>query len=371
MDGPVRLGAAERIEVRSAQGAYPVVIGARLLDALGEFCEQLCLGRRALVVASEAVERLYGARARASLEARGFRVHRAVIPDGEEHKTHTTLLSLYDACVEAGLDRTSFVVALGGGVVGDVAGFAAATYMRGIDCVQVPTTLLAQVDASIGGKTGVNHPRGKNLIGAFHQPRGVLADVESLATLPEREYRSGLAEVVKYGLIADEELFSHLERECEALGRREARLLAPVVARCASIKGKVVEADEKEAGLRAILNYGHTVGHAIEAATGYQRFTHGEAVAVGMVVEGRLSVMLGLLDEGAFQRSVELIERAGLPSRAAGVPFDAVLDAMTKDKKARDGRLRFALLDGLGSARVVDDVPVDAVAEAYRWHEAR
>jgi len=348
-----------------------VVIGAGLLDALGGFCAELGLGRRALVVASETVERLYGQRARGSLEAQGFAVHRAVIPDGEEHKTPSTLLRLYDACVEAGLDRSSFVVALGGGVVGDVAGFAAATYMRGIDCVQVPTTLLAQVDASIGGKTGVNHSRGKNLIGAFHQPRGVLADVETLATLPEREYRSGLAEVVKYGLIADAELFALLERECDGLSRREAPLLGPVVARCAAIKGRVVEADEKEVGLRAILNYGHTVGHAIEAATGYRRFTHGEAVAVGMVVEGRLSVMLGMLEEGDFQRSVELIERAGLPTRAEGVPFDAVFEAMTKDKKARDGRLRFALLDGIGNARIVEDVPVDAVAEAYRWHEAR
>lgn len=360
----------ERLKVRAGGAEYPVAIGEGLLPSLGAFCAELGLGKRALLVTSESVEDLYGTEARRSLEASGFHVASAVIPDGEEPKTVESLLSLYDACVEGGLDRSSFVVALGGGVVGDTAGFAAATYMRGIDCVQVPTTFLAQVDASIGGKTGVNYRRWKNLIGSFHQPKGVLVDVGTLATLPEREYRSGLAEVVKYGLIADAGLFELCEAEWSALVERAGGLLRPVVARCVAIKGRVVEADEKEAGLRAILNYGHTVGHAIEAATEY-RYTHGEAVAIGMVVEGRLSVALGLLEAAVFERSLALLERVGLPTRAEGVSIEAVFEAMTKDKKARDGRLRFALLDGLGSARVVERVPVDAVVDAYRWHEER
>lgn len=360
----------ETVEVSLGGGrSYPVVIGEGLLDALGEHCRRAELGRRALVVADETVAPLFSARVSASLAAAGFSASQAVIAVGEEAKRLETVASIYDACVEAGLDRGSFIVAVGGGVVGDLAGFAAATYMRGIAYVQAPTTLLAQVDSSVGGKTGVNHPRGKNLIGAFHQPSLVVADVGALRSLARRDYRSGLAEVVKAGLIADQDLFEICEARARELTAGDSEVLTPVIARSVAMKARVVEADEREEGLRAILNFGHTVGHAIEAAAGYGRYTHGEAVAIGMVVEGRLSVMLGMLPEEDLRRAASLIARLGLPVRAEGIDPVRLLDAMAKDKKARDGSLRFALLEAIGKARVVDEVAVEAVLEAFRWHE--
>jgi len=360
-------GAREAMSLRVELGerSYDVVIGPGIMEEIGERCRALALGSRVLVITDEAVGRLYGGVVVKSLKSAGFDVHYAAFPAGEEHKSLETAAALYGACIDARLDRSSWLVALGGGVVGDVAGFVAATYMRGIDFVQVPTTLLAQVDSSVGGKTGVNHPKAKNLIGAFHQPRLVVADVASLVSLPGREYRSGLAEVVKAGLIRDAEFFAFLEREWLSLVRLEPQALTRAVKRSVEIKASVVQADERESGERAILNFGHTVGHALEAATQYRRFTHGEAVAVGMVVEGRLSVELNLLDEVELKRIEALLGRLGLPTNPADVPYEAVREAMRLDKKAVQGNLRFALLDGIGACRIVSGVSEEALAAAY------
>ena len=359
--------AAKRIEVRLGERSYPVVIGSRLVARTGELCREQGLKGNALVVASESVSALYAAPVLESLQRAGYAAHVAVIPDGEEHKSLGTVDRLYDACVDARLDRGSFIVALGGGVVGDVAGFVAATYMRGIAFVQVPTTLLAQVDASVGGKTAINRPAAKNLVGAFHQPRLVLADLDTLASLPRREYVSGLAEVIKAGLIADAGLFGHLEENWRGLIGLAREPLQHAVVRSVEIKAAVVEADEREEGLRAILNFGHTVGHAIEQAAKYGTYTHGEAVAVGMAIEGRMCVERGMLSEADWRRMIALLRNVGLPVKCRGLNFDDLVGAMFKDKKTAGGKLRFALLDGLGGAAVVPDVAVEEVAEAFEF----
>lgn len=365
---PIENGAASSVVVDLGERSYRVDIGKGLLEGLGASCRALGLGAKALVLTDEAVGRLYGGTVLKSLKEAGFDTHYATFPAGEEYKSIETASALYGACIDAGLDRGSFIVAVGGGVVGDVAGFVAATYMRGIEFVQVPTTLLAQVDASVGGKTAVNHPQGKNLIGAFHQPRLVLADVATLVSLSPREYRSGIAEIVKAALIRDEAFLGFLEKEWLALLRLEGEKVTAAVRRSVEIKAEVVQTDEKETGLRAILNYGHTVGHALEAATEYRRFTHGEAIAIGMVIEGEISVRLGLLRSSELLRIKELLAKFDLPVDAQGVPYAAVHEAMKLDKKVKDGKIRFALLDGVGDCRVVSDVSEEAVAEAYRLH---
>lgn len=356
--------AATMIEVSLGERSYPVYVGDSLLERVGELAVRHGLGKRALVISNETVGDLYAPILLKSLHKVGIGVEYAAIPDGESYKTIETAASLYDACVEARLDRSSFIVALGGGVVGDVAGFVAATYMRGIPFVQVPTTLLAQVDASVGGKTAVNHASAKNLIGSFHQPRLVIADISTLVSLPEREYRAGLAEVVKHGLIADAELFRFTEQAWFSLLRVERSAVAHVVIRSVEIKAGVVEEDERESGLRAILNFGHTVGHGVEAVSQY-KLLHGECVSVGMLVEGRLSVAKGLLTPAEFERTASLLGRLTLPTSTSGIQFGPVLQAMSKDKKAKDGRLRFALLNGIGQATIVDDLTEEQVKEAY------
>jgi 3-dehydroquinate synthase len=258
-------------------------------------------------------------------------------------------------------------VAVGGGVVGDLAGFAGSAFMRGLPVIQVPTTLLAQVDASVGGKVAVNHPRGKNLIGAFHQPRLVLIDPETLRTLPEREYRSGLAEIVKTGAALDAELFRALEAGVDALRRRDASLLESVVATCCAAKARIVERDEREeTGLRMVLNYGHTVGHALEALSGYRRWTHGEAVAIGMAAAGRLAVRMGWVGGDVAARQDALLQAVGLPTRFSGIDPREIVDALRHDKKARDGRVPFILMRGMGRAEACNEVPMDTVLEVLR-----
>jgi 3-dehydroquinate synthase len=291
--------------------------------------------------------------ARVALEAAGFRVVSIAVPSGEESKSLDGLSALYDALSAARLDRRTTLVALGGGVTGDLAGFAAATYLRGIDFVQVPTTLLAQVDSSVGGKTGIDLPGGKNLVGAFYQPQLVLIDLDTLQTLPEAEYRAGLAEVVKYGVIADAPFFSWLEANREAILRHEPEETAQLIARCCEIKAAVVGQDEREAGLRAILNYGHTVGHAVEAAAGFGWYRHGEAVSIGMTAAGTLSESLTGLRAGERIRIETLLSDFGLPTRVREpLPTDALLAAMRLDKKALDGELQFVLASAVGSVAV-------------------
>lgn len=352
----------ERLAVRLGDGrSYPIVLGSGLLDTAGLL--DPFVGSQVLVVSNAAVAEHYLESVRASLSADRV-VDVALIGDGERFKTLDTYASILDELVAKRHSRATTVVALGGGVVGDVAGFAAATYQRGVGLVQIPTTLLAQVDSSVGGKTAVNHATGKNLIGAFYQPRAVVADVDVLATLPDREFRAGLAEVVKYGVIADARFFAWLERSMDALLRREAAPLIEAVRRSCEIKAEVVALDEREEGRRAILNFGHTFGHAIEAETGYDTYLHGEAVAIGMTMAASLSARLGRMPAADVQRLRDLLVGAGLPTAPSGVDARAVLTTMGMDKKALDGRIRLVLCDGLGSVSVTGDTPTPLILDA-------
>jgi 3-dehydroquinate synthase len=302
------------------------------------------------------VLRLHGKRALESLEGAGFVAIPVEVPDGEAAKTLAIAGHCWNALLEASLDRTSTVVALGGGAVGDVAGFVAATYMRGVNLVHVPTTVLAQVDASIGGKTAIDHPRAKNLIGAFYQPRLVLTDPAILASLPEREFKSGLAEIIKHGIILDADYVTDVEANAAALLGRDLATLERVIGGSCRLKAAIVERDEREAELRHVLNYGHTIGHALEAVSGYTRWTHGEAVALGIVAEARLAERLGLATHPTAERQERLLAEVGLPTRATGIDVDAVLAAIGRDKKARDGRVPFVLAPAIGAFRLVYDI---------------
>ena len=351
----------ERVTVRLPDGrSYPIVLGSGLLGTDG-LLEPL-VGSQVLLVSNAAVAEHYLDRVRARLPA-DCAVDVVLIGDGEQFKTLDTYASILDTMIAKRHSRATTVVALGGGVVGDVAGFAAATYQRGVGLVQIPTTLLAQVDSSVGGKTAVNHATGKNLIGAFYQPRGVIADVDVLTTLPAREYRAGLAEVVKYGVIADAGFFAWLERSMEALLRREPDALIRAVRRSCEIKADVVAKDEREQGRRAILNFGHTFGHAIEAQTGYTTYLHGEAVAIGMAMAARLSADLGRIREADVDRLGLLLRSAGLPTEAVGIEAAATLATMGMDKKAVDGRIRLVLCDRIGSVSVTADTPDEMIAK--------
>ncbi|HTB30051.1 MAG TPA: 3-dehydroquinate synthase, partial [Steroidobacteraceae bacterium] len=297
-------------------------------------------------------------------------VFECILPDGEQHKTLQTAGWVFDDLVGKKLNRDAIVLALGGGVVGDIAGFAAACYQRGIGYVQIPTTLLAQVDSSVGGKTGVNHTGGKNLIGAFHQPLAVIADTDTLSTLPDRELSAGLAEVIKYGCIADLEFLGWLDSNMEKLLERDAEALTHAVARSCEIKASIVGEDEREHGRRAILNFGHTFGHAIEAATGFERYLHGEAVALGMVMAADFSRELGLIDEAAKERVDGLLRRAGLPTEAPKVGAARALELMQMDKKVLAGKVRLVLLERLGSGIIVSKYPQRALETTLREHLA-
>jgi 3-dehydroquinate synthase len=353
----------QQITVHLGSRTYPVLVGAGLLAEAGRECARLGLGRRVVVVTQRAVA-AHAVTVTESLRAAGFAPAVVEVPEGESAKSLDEARSLWDAFLGHGLDRGSAVVAVGGGVVGDLTGFAAAAYMRGIATVLVPTTLLAQVDASVGGKVAVNHPRAKNLIGAFHQPRLVLVDPATLATLPDREYRSGLAEVVKTGAALNADLFVTLEARPAAVRDREPGLLESVIATCCGEKATIVQQDEREeSGLRMVLNYGHTVGHALEALGGYQKWTHGEAVAVGMTVAARLSERLRLVEDDTVQRQTALLYAVGLPTRFDAPAPRELWDALRHDKKAREGRVPFVLLKALGRAEVCFDVPADMVVE--------
>jgi 3-dehydroquinate synthase len=343
------------LSVALGERAYPIHIGAALLDEARLFAPHLGEGVVA-VLSNPTVAPLYLARVSAALEKSGARVLPILVEDGEQAKSWPSLDRVFDALLAGRCGRDSLVVALGGGVVGDLAGFAAATYQRGIPFIQVPTTLLAQVDSSVGGKTAINHARGKNMIGAFHQPLAVIADVATLDSLPDRELRAGIAEVIKHGCILDREFFEWLEADIEKLLARDRAALAHAVRRSCELKAQVVAEDEREAGLRAILNFGHTFGHAIEAGAGYGQWLHGEAVAAGMVMAGELSTRAGTLRREDFERVVRLIARAGLPVRGPKLALERYLELMQVDKKAAAGKLRFILLEGLGRAVLRGDL---------------
>ncbi|NPV26184.1 MAG: 3-dehydroquinate synthase [Firmicutes bacterium] len=344
--------------------SYEILLGQGLLGDLGKFLQPLVTGRQILVVSNPTVAELYGQPVVDSLAQAGFQVVTVLVPDGEEAKSLTVAGSLYDRLVEAQFARDSVVVALGGGVVGDLAGFIAATYQRGVNFVQVPTTLLAQVDSSVGGKVAINHQRGKNLIGAFYQPRLVVADLNTLNTLPPRELQAGLAEVIKYGVIWDEDFFIFLEDHLPAiLNKRPAELLE-VVRRSCAIKAQVVERDEREHGLRAILNFGHTVGHAVETVTGYQKYRHGEAVAVGMAAAAYLAEDLGRWSSKETTRLIGLLRRTGLPTAVPELEPAVLRRALEHDKKIASGQIRFVLPHHLGRVEVVGGLPEAALMAA-------
>lgn len=352
------MGAEQRVRVGLGDRSYGIWIGPGLLPRLGELAAQAVpAAGRLFVITHPRLERLHGAGLLASLGPRlGGTLH---VPAGERSKTLRRAERLYDELLALGADRTSVVVAFGGGVIGDLAGFVAATYMRGLAFIQVPTTLLAQVDASVGGKVAVDHPKAKNLIGAFHQPRLVVADTEVLRTLSGRDYRAGLAEVVKHGAIADAALFAWIGSSQEALLRRDSEAIIHAVRRSCEIKAEVVARDERESGLRAILNFGHTVGHALESLTGYTALRHGEAVAIGMAAAARLSERLGLCESGTAARLEGVLAGLRLPVRIPGLRAGEIITAARSDKKAVEGTLRLVLLRGLGSVEVVTGAPTE------------
>jgi 3-dehydroquinate synthase len=346
----------QTIRVALGSRAYPVHVGSGLLDRPELLAPHLA-GGRAAIVTNPVVAPLYLERVVASLRACGVDPVIIVVPDGEDHKDWQTLNLIYDALLAARCGRDTVLVALGGGVVGDVAGFAAATYQRGVPFIQVPTTLLAQVDSSVGGKTAVNHPRGKNMIGAFHQPLAVVADMDTLCTLPPRELRAGLAEVIKHGLIQDAGFLAWLEANLERLLAGDGEALAHAVVRSVEIKSAIVARDETETGDRALLNLGHTFGHAVEAGLGFGTWLHGEAVGAGLVMAADLSARLGHLGPADVERVSRLVERAGLPVRGPDLGVGRYLELMSLDKKVKAGRMRFILLERLGAAYINAETP--------------
>lgn len=349
------------VRVELGDRSYDIMIEAGLVSKIGGCLKAMGFSGRAAIITNPVVERLYAGAVKESLVEAGLTPVVFIVPDGEEHKSLSEAGSLYDRMIDARMERTSPVIALGGGVIGDLSGFVAATYLRGVPYVQVPTTLLAQVDSSVGGKTAVNHPKGKNLIGAFYQPEAVLIDPLVLKSLDTREKRAGIAEIIKYGVIWDKGFFEFMEEDPGALLQQGDRLEKAIERSCA-IKAAVVSADEREAGVRAILNFGHTFGHAIEAVTGYGTYRHGEAVAMGMCMASDMSRFLGLCPEKTAKRIKALVERAGLPTGVAGLDPEDIIRAMAFDKKVVSQRSRFVLVTEIGSV-VLKDVEEDKVRE--------
>ncbi len=351
-----------RISVTTPSRAYTVAIESHAIDHLGPILDDVRAPERRFIVSSPLVWRLHGPRIARALKG----AEAILVPDGERHKQLSTVVRVYDALVGANADRASTLVTFGGGVIGDMAGFAAATYLRGIALVHVPTTLLAQVDSAIGGKVGVNHPLGKNLIGSFHQPHAVVVDPTVLGTLPRREFRAGLYEVIKYGVTSSAGLFDRVTRDRSAIFAHEPAALTPVIAESCRIKAEVVSADEWEAGPRRILNFGHTAGHAIEAVTKYKRYRHGEAIAYGMLVAAELAVARDAFAERDRKALADLIASLGPLPAIADVPITQILDAMRHDKKVISGRLHFVLPIAIGATAIVDDVNDKEMREALK-----
>ncbi|PZU98752.1 MAG: 3-dehydroquinate synthase [Pseudanabaena sp.] len=360
------------VTVELPNRSYNIEIAHHCLKDLGSKLVETGLGKKSnkvLVVSNPVIYKYYGETVNASLSDAGFSSTSLILPAGERFKTANSLQKIYDAALNHRLERSSLIVALGGGVIGDMSGYAAATWLRGIDLIQVPTTLLAMVDSAIGGKTGINHPHGKNLIGAFHQPRLVWVDPEVLKTLPAREFRSAMAEVIKYGVIWDRDLFELLAN-CDRLDQLryvKPDLLQSILYRCAKAKAEIVSKDEKEGNLRAILNYGHTVGHAIESVTNYRLYNHGEAVGLGMVIAGAIAVDLGLWTQQDQDQQMLLITKARLPQTLpSGIDLDAIAASLSTDKKVEAGKVRFILPTAIGSAELSDRVTTELVKQNLR-----
>lgn len=354
--------------VELGERRYPIFIGSNLNPQ--ELLEPYIYGKQVMIVSNDTVAPLYSDRYKAALENLGKTVATCILPDGEKYKNIEHLNLIFDALLEAGFNRDCTVLALGGGVIGDMAGFASACFQRGVYFIQVPTTLLSQVDSSVGGKTGINHPLGKNMIGAFQQPQVVLADMSQLSTLPDRELSAGLAEVIKYALLGDEEFLVWLEANMEGLIARDEQLLAEAVYRSCAHKARIVANDEKEQGERALLNLGHTFGHAIESYLGYGEWLHGEAVATGMVMAADLSHRMGWIALEDLERTKKIISRAQLPIVCPKIPLDDFLAYMAHDKKVLNGQLRLVLLQQLGKAVITRDFDVELMQQAILAHQA-
>jgi 3-dehydroquinate synthase len=351
----------KKVKVDLGEKSYDIHIGEKCLGQLPKLLTAVSADSVSLLVSDELVFSLYGAEVLEILREAGYKVEAAVIKGGEGCKSLTTLDWLYEQMITHGLDRNSTVFALGGGVVGDLAGFAAASFMRGIGYIQIPTSLLAQVDSSVGGKTGVNLPLGKNLVGAFYQPGLVLADVGLLQTLAEKEYKTGLAEVIKYGVIWDGEFFNYLETNQALIKARDSQCLMHMVQRCCEIKAEIVSQDEKESGIRALLNLGHTFGHAFEALTAYEQFTHGEAVAIGMVCAARLAEKIGMMSMSEAERVIGLIKGYGLPVHYGNLAATDIVARMRLDKKSTAGQIKLVLPAGIGVSEITDKITEEQI----------
>jgi 3-dehydroquinate synthase len=353
------------LTVDLGERSYPILIGPALMHSHELLAEHIP-ARDTVLISNTVVAPLYAERLKAALHGR--RIIEVVLPDGEQHKTLSSASRIFDVLIANRVGRDAIVLALGGGVIGDLAGFVAACYQRGIGFVQIPTTLLAHVDSSVGGKTAVNHPGGKNMIGAFHQPLAVIVDTDSLGTLPQRELRSGLAEIIKYGLISDAAFFAWLESNMDALLARSPDALTTAIFRSCQIKAQIVGRDEREHGERALLNLGHTFGHAIESATGYVEWLHGEAVATGLLIAADMSQRMGSLETSVVERLRRLLQRAGLPVDAPRIGAERALGYMRVDKKVQAGRVRLVLLEGLGHAVITGDYPDPALQDTLTAH---
>jgi 3-dehydroquinate synthase len=357
----------DKIRVELGDRSYDISIGSNIIGRIGDNLKSFGLSPKISIVSNPTVFSLYGKRVSDSIKKAGFDVITVIIPDGEEYKDLLWVQHIYDELLKHKLDRLSALVALGGGVIGDITGFAASTYMRGISYIQIPTTFLAQVDSSVGGKTGVNHKLGKNMIGTFWQPRLVWIDVETLKTLPRRELLAGFAEVIKYGVILDEGLFDFIETNREKILSLESNSLIHIIKRSCEIKAEIVSKDERESGLRSILNYGHTIGHAIETVTEYKRYLHGEAVAIGMYLEARLSQMLDLINRKQVFRIKDLIDSYGLPSEVpADLDINRIFSSIQLDKKVVAGELKFILPEKIGKVRIYKGITEESIREVLQ-----
>ncbi|MEA3346809.1 MAG: 3-dehydroquinate synthase, partial [Candidatus Auribacterota bacterium] len=348
----------QKVKVSLADRSYDVIIGSDILNQLGNFIIEAGLGKSIAVITNDVVAPLYLEAVKTSLKGSGLRVIEIIIPDGEKYKAFETAVDIYSQLLKAGIDRSHSIVALGGGVIGDIAGFVAATYLRGIPFIQVPTTLLAQVDASVGGKVGINLPQGKNMVGAFYQPKFVFIDVDVLFTLRKEVFVEGFSEVIKHGVIKSEKYFSLIENNVKKLLNLDKDLLIETVVGSVRIKADVVSNDERESSLRVILNYGHTIGHAIETLTGYTCFLHGEAVSLGMAAAGKAAVLKGLFSEKDLERQNNLLKSIGLPVNVRNVKGEEIIPLLQVDKKVKDGRVKFILPEKIGKVLITDDVKV-------------
>lgn len=354
----------ERITVNLAERSYPITIGAGLFEDSAHL-SSLTAGQKVVVITNVTVAPLYADKILSLLQSLGCQASLLELPDGEQYKSLDTFNQVMSFLLEGSFARDVVVIALGGGVIGDLVGFSAACYQRGVDFIQIPTTLLSQVDSSVGGKTAVNHPLGKNMIGAFYQPKSVIIDTNCLKTLPEREFAAGIAEVIKYGIIYDAEFFTWLDEHLDALYSLDEQALTYAIARCCEIKAEVVAQDEKESGIRALLNLGHTFGHAIEAELGYGNWLHGEAVAAGTVMAARTAQLQGMIDQQQFDKIFSILSRAKLPVHTPeSMTFDDFMTHMMRDKKVLSGKLRLVLPSSIGTAEVVADVPPEVIRQA-------